>query len=265
MRAHHPDYVIALLVAVLLAIGLVMMYSVSPILSHSLTGSVDRNYYFVNQIKYIGLGLVAWVAGSLVPYPVWRKWAPILLGAAMVSVLALLVPGLSHTTNGATRWIDLGVVSFQPAELLKLALVLYLASWFERRRQDVRSFMDGVVPFAIMVGVACFVIAVFQRDMGTMAVMALAAMGMFFAAGTRWSHVGVLVAGALAAGWAMILAFPHRLSRLSTFLDPSKDLNGAGYHVNQALIAIGSGGLLGVGLGHSIQVYGYLPEAANDS
>jgi cell division protein FtsW len=116
-----------------------------------------------------------------------------------------------------------------------------------------------------MVGAACFVIAVLQRDMGTMMVLALTAVGMFFAAGLRWTHLGLVAAGGGLGAVALIAAFPHRLSRVATFLNPTKDAMGSGYHINQALIAVGSGGFFGLGLGHSIQVYGYLPEAANDS
>ncbi|MEO7617772.1 MAG: putative peptidoglycan glycosyltransferase FtsW, partial [Candidatus Saccharibacteria bacterium] len=179
--------------------------------------------------------------------------------------LALLIPGISHSSHGATRWIDVGPFSIQPAEVMKIALILYLATWFEQRSDDIRSFMDGVIPFMIMVGSACFVIVVFQRDMGTMLVLAGAAVAMYFTAGIRWTHLSLLMGTGLAAGLAAIVAFPHRMSRVLTFLDPTKDASGSGYHINQALIAIGSGGVLGVGLGHSIQVYGYLPEAANDS
>jgi len=265
VRAHHPDYVIALIITVLLAIGLVMMYSISPILSHKLTGNSDRNYYFVNQIKYVVLGLAAWVVATAIPYTKWRVWAPRLLALAIAGLVGLLVPGLSHSSNGATRWIGIGSVSVQPAEILKLALILYLAAWFERHQKDVGSLWDGVLPFSIMVGAASFVIVVFQRDMGTMMVLALATIGMYFAAGMRWRHFGGLVGVGAVLGWGAVVAFPHRLSRLTTFLDPGKDLTGQGYHINQALIAIGSGGFFGLGLGRSIQVYGYLPEAANDS
>ncbi len=269
MRTHHPDYVIALAIAVLLAIGLVLMYSVSPILSHKLTGSVDRNYYFVNQIKYIVMGLIIWAVAAAVAYPVWKRYAPMLMGVAIVSLVALLLPGLSHSSHGATRWLDLGPISVQPAEILKIALILYLAAWFERRRADLRSFWDGVVPFGIMVGAACFVIVVLQRDMGTMVVLAVAALGMFFTAGMAWRHLALIVAGGAVAGWAAIAAFPHRLERIATFLnprcdDPTFSLD-VSRHLCQALIAVGSGGILGLGLGKSVQVYGYLPEAANDS
>lgn len=265
LRAHHPDYVIALVVTILLAVGLVMMYSISPVLSHKLVGSADRNFYFLNQIKFIAFGLVVWIFATSVPYPVWRKYAPWVLGVAILGLVALLIPGLSYSKYGATRWLNLGLFSVQPAEIMKVALILYLAAWFEKRSTELKSFIDGVIPFMIMVGGASFVIVILQRDMGTMAVIAAATLGMFFAAGIKWSHLGIVMATGLGLGWAAIVAFPHRLDRLATFLDPTKDATGSGYHITQALIAIGSGGVLGLGLGRSIQVYGYLPEAANDS
>ncbi len=269
VRAHRIDYVIALAVTILLAAGLVMMYSISPILSHKLTGSADRNYYFMNQIMFVGIGVAGWILATALPYTIWRKWAPKLLVAAVVSLVALLIPGLSQSSHGATRWIQIGPMSVQPAEILKITLILYLALWFEKRQSDIRSFWDGFVPFAIMVGTACFVIVVLQRDMGTMMVLALSAMGMFYAAGMRTSHLGYLLAGSAAAGWAAIALFPHRLSRITTFFDPKcndpKYALDTSLHVCQALLGVGSGGILGLGLGHSIQVYGYLPEAANDS
>jgi len=269
MRAHHPDYVIALLIAILLAVGAVLMYSISPILSHKLVGNADRNYYFLNQIKYIFAGIVVWIAATAVPFTVWRKWAPRILLVAVISLVGLLIPGLSQSSHGATRWIGLGPISFQPAEILKVALILYLAMWMEKRQDELRSFTLGVLPFLIMVGASCFVIVVLQRDMGTMMVLALATLGMFFAAGIRWHHLAGVLAGGGVLGMAAIVAFPHRLSRLTTFLNPRCDdpafAQNASLHVCQALLGVGSGGLLGLGLGHSIQVYGYLPEAANDS
>lgn len=264
-RAHHPDYVLAISVFVLLAVGLIMMYSVSPVLSHKLLGSVSRNYYFVGQLGSIAVGMLAWVLFSQVHYSYWKKWAKPMLTLAAIMLVALLVPALSFSKNGATRWLQLGPVTFQPAEFLKLALVLYLAKWFEQRGEAIRSFWDGLMPFTILLAISSFVVVVMQRDMGTMLVVAAAAVSMYFVAGARLSHFGGLLAAGLAASWLAIIAFPHRLARLTTFLDPGKDASGAGYHINQALIAIGSGGFLGLGLGKSIQLYGYLPEAANDS
>lgn len=264
-RAHRPDYVLMISIFVLLAFGLIMMYNINPALSQKLTGSVDQNYYFRNQLVNVLVGLGVWFVASRIPYQKWRDWAPWVLGAAIIGLAALWVPGLAFEKNGATRWIHIGPASFQPAELLKFAMVIYLAAWFEKRGRDLKSWSDGVVPFGIMLLAASIVVVVFQRDLGTMLVMAFASLGMFFVAGIRWQHFLSLIGIGLALGWASIAAFPHRMSRLATFLDPGKDAAGGGYHVSQALIGIGSGGLFGLGLGKSIQIYGYLPEASNDS
>jgi cell division protein FtsW len=264
-RAHHPDYVIALVITILLAIGLVIMYNISPILSHKAIGTADRSFYFLNQLKFVGVGVVFWIVATAVPYSKWRAWAPRLMAVAIVALVALLVPGLAQSSHGATRWLNLRLFSVQPAEILKLALIVYLAMWLEKRQDELKSFMDGVVPFAIMLVSASFVIVMLQRDMGTALVLVFTVVGMYFAAGMRWTHLVALLAAGVALGWSAVMVFPHRRGRLLTFLDPGSDPTGQGYHINQALIAIGSGGLFGLGLGHSIQVYGYLPEAANDS
>lgn len=265
MRAHRPDYLVALSIFSLMSIGLIMMYAISPVLSHKLLGSASRNYYFYNQLLYTGVGIAAWMVSSNLYYKNWQRFTAVIVALTIVSLVALLIPGLNFTKNGATRWVKLGPLSFQPAEFIKLSLVLYLAKWFDRRRDDVTKFSEGLVPFTILVGVTSFIVVVMQRDMGTMMVIALSALGMYYVAGAKTQHMLSLLGAGLGAGILAVAAFPHRMARFMTFLDPSKDTTGAGYHINQALIAIGTGGLFGVGLGKSIQVYGYLPEASNDS
>lgn len=264
-RTRRPDYVIGLVVFGLLCVGLVMIYSISPVLSHKLLGDTSRNYYFFNTVVSLGFGFMAWAIVGKLDYHYWKKYAVALLVLALFCSLLLVVPGLSIAKNGATRWLKLGVISFQPAELLKLAMVVYLAVWFEKRTSDIRKLWDGLVPFGIMLLLICLLVAVLQKDLGTMMVLAASAVGMYFIAGSRLTHFGyLLVAGGLAV-WVAIISFPHRIQRLSTFFNPSGDPSATGYHINQALIAIGTGGILGVGLGKSVQIYGYLPEAANDS
>jgi cell division protein FtsW len=265
VRGHRGDYILGLTVFILLAFGLIMMYNINPALSQKLLGRVDSGYYFRGQLINIAVGVGAWAVATNIYYQRWRQYAVPLLILAIFGLLLLMVPGLSNSKNGATRWLNLGPASFQPAELLKLSLIIYLAAWFERRTAEVKSFWDGVVPFAVMIGLASVVVVVFQRDMGTMMVLALASLGMFYVAGMRLQHLLLLLGAGLTAGWLAIVSFPHRMERFLTFLDPSKDANGSGYHITQALIGLGSGGVLGLGLGKSVQIYGYLPEASNDS
>ena len=264
-RAHQPDYVLALVIFVLLAVGLVMIYSISPILSFKVSSTLNKNYYFYNHLLNVALGIVAWIVVTAIDYRVWRRLAAPLLGLAGLFLFALTIPGLASTKNGATRWLALGPFSFQPSEFLKLALILYLAVWFERRGDRLRSVTEGMLPFVIIMGLVGLAVAVFQKNLSTTIVMALAAMAMYFVAGISWKQMAALVTGALALGWILIITFPHRLARLATFLNPGKVTAAAGYQINQALIAVGSGGILGLGLGKSIQVHGYLPEVANDS
>ena len=264
-RGHKPDLVLMVAVGILLAIGLIMMYSISPVLSYKLLGSTSRNYYFYGQLTYMIAAIVVGLGVSRIYFPNWKRWSVFLLGLTIFCLILVLLPGISFTKNGATRWIRLGPASFQPAELLKLTAVIYLAAWFEARREQMENWREVLVPFALMFAAASFIIVVLQRDMGTMMVLAAAVLGLYFVAGAPIKQYGALIAGTVAAGVVAILAFPHRMERLLVFLDPSKDPTNTGYHISQALIAIGSGGILGRGLGHSYQIYGYLPEAANDS
>lgn len=264
-RAHAADYTLILLTFILLAIGLIVMYSISPIQSQKLVGNASRNFYFYNHLKNVGVGLVFWIVASQIRYSRWRKWAPRVMILAIFTLLIILVPGLSFAKNGATRWLKLGPASFQPAELMKLALVLYLARWLEDKGRDIRSLSEAIIPFSVMLGLISLVIVIFQRDMGTMLVLGGLSLGMIWVAGIRPRHFLGLIGTALATGWLAVILFPHRMERLLTFLNPGRDSTDTGYHIQQALIAVGSGGLFGVGLGRSVQVYGYLPEAPNDS
>lgn len=264
-RGHQPDYIMMLIVMILIGIGLVLMYSISPVLSYKLLGSADKNYYFFGQLKYILVGLIACAIASSVHYENWKRYSPLLLGLSALTLLALLVPGLSYEKYGATRWLDLGPFSFQPAELLKLAFIVYLALWLEKNRESLRQLGGGVLKYALMIGVIGVILVIMQRDMGTMMVVVAASLGMVFISGIPLRNFAALLGAGLVAGWLSIITFPHRVARLATFLDPSKDPTGSGYHISQALIALGSGGIFGLGLGRSLQVYGYLPEAANDS
>lgn len=268
-RTHKPDYMLAIAVVVLLVVGLVIMYSISPILSYKTLGNVDSNRFFGKQALVALIGIIAMAGLSYVRYDRWRRWGQYVLLVATIMTVGLLVPGLSQHTNGATRWLNLGPLSVQPAEVLKLGIVLYLAFWLERRKDELKSLADGVMPFLIMAGIIGFAVVVMQRDMGTMLVLGAVMLGMYYVAGMRRRHLAAVVAAAVGAGWLAITMFPHRMERVITFMNPRCDdptyaLNDS-HHICQALLGVGSGGLFGVGLGHSIQVYGYLPEAANDS
>jgi cell division protein FtsW len=228
--------------------------------------SKSSSYYIDKQLVDVFVGAVVWFIATAVPYKAWRRYAPWLVLASIISLVLLYVPGLSVQQLGATRWVRLGPVTIQPSELLKLTTIIYLAGWFEEQGSNkLRSIKDGLIPFSVIIGTVSILIAIFQKDLGTMAVLILAAAGMYYVAGMKSQHLVLFGSGAVAAGFLAVVAFPHRISRFLTFLNPNANLTTQGYQINQALIAVGSGGLFGVGLGKSIQIYGYLPEAANDS
>lgn len=259
IRRHRPDYSLVLITSLLLIFGAVVVYTISP--------ALDQSAVLYRQLLHIGLAAGAFALASVIPLTWWRKvHVPILL-AGLAASLLLLVPSLAIEVNGATRWLNLGPLSFQPAELLKFGLVIYLAVWLSERARTGRlnSVHDTLVPIMITTGVLGLIVAGLQKDLGTMISVASIILTMMFVSGLRLAHMAKFVGMLVAAGVVGTVMFPHRLARLSTFIDPSKDIDGAGYHINQALIAVGSGGWFGRGLGKSVQVFGYLPEAINDS
>lgn len=267
IRRHRPDYSLVLISGILLMLGMIVIYAVSPALSQRSIDSIGDNHFFYRQLVFVAMGIAAFLATSLFPIRLWRSVQPALVIASVVASIALFVPGLRLEVNGAVRWIDLGIISFQPSELIKFTIVMYFAAFLsERIRQGTlndRSFTLN--PVLVVTLLLSLDIVIVQRDMGTMISVVAIIMTMLWTAKVRLRDLGIML-GALGAGGALtVLLFPHRMARILTFLNPESDVDGAGYHINQALIAIGSGGVIGKGLGRSVQVYGYLPEAANDS
>lgn len=266
-QPHRPDYLITIFVITLIAIGLIMIYSTGSIVSFNVTGgATDKNTYFYTQLISFGLGLVAWYAASKLNYHRWQKWAPWIFYSSLVLMFLVLIPHFSQASKGATRWLKIGFLpSFQPVEFFKLGLVLYLASWIEKNRDNLNRLTTGLVPFLIIIGLVSILVMVVQKDMGSAAVLVGAALSIFFLSGVPLWIFGAGVASLAAGAVLMVLIFPYRLARVLTFINHKEDTSGSGYHINQALIALGSGGILGKGLGKSLQAYGYLPESTNDS
>ena len=273
-RRHRPDYLITLSMIVLMLLGLVIIYAVSPALAERINStagenSLDHNHFMYRQLGYLGIGVLAFVATAFIPLEFWRKHRLHILGlAAICSILLVILPSaLTISVNGATRWINLGFISFQPAELLKFGLVVFMAGFLATRvtQNKVDSRDETLVPLLVVLGVISFLVVVAQKDMGTMFALLAIFLTTLFISGVNRKHMTMIVGGIAAAGVLLVITFPHRMARILTFLNPEGDPNGAGYHINQALIAVGSGGVSGKGLGQSIQAFGYLPEAANDS
>jgi cell division protein FtsW len=200
-----------------------------------------------------------------IDYHHWRKLAVPFFLVSLVFLVLVFVPGIGTKIYGANRWIQLGPISFQPSEMAKLSIILYLAAWLERRGgRRIKDFFEGFLPFLGIIGIAGFLI-IKQPDTGTLMVLILTAIAIYFFSGAKISHLmGTFLAGLF--GLAVLIKMePYRLSRFLVFLNPEIDPRGIGYQINQALLAIGSGGIFGLGLGHSRQKFNYLPEPIGDS
>lgn len=262
-KTHKPDYVLIITVFALAILGLIMLSSASAVLSYEKFG--NNYYYFTHQLIYgVLLGFVAFVIMSKIDYHHWKKFAAFLLIATLVLLIMVFIPGLGFKYGGAQRWIHFGSWTFQPTELAKLTFLLYLATWFDKRQKGVKDWNSGFLPFVSVLAMVGLLI-VLQPDIGTMSIIMLSAIVVYFIAGANISHLLLLGAGGASLFLLLIKIAPYRMARLTVFLNPEIDPQGIGYQINQALLAIGSGGLFGRGLGKSIQKYNYLPEASGDS
>ncbi|HEX6548974.1 MAG TPA: putative lipid II flippase FtsW [Candidatus Dormibacteraeota bacterium] len=252
-----------LLVTLLLAgCGLTFVLSASQALAY-----VEHRwplYYFARQLAGVAIGLVAMAVLMRIDYHRLRIFAPPAAIACGILMLLVLVPHLGVEANGARRWFSLGPLgTFQPSELGKLAFVLFLAAWFEKRAEKIGDLYEGLLPFALMLA-AVLAVLMLEKDLGTALVTAAIFVSIYFAGGGRKRHLLALLV-VLAAGFLVLtLLTPYRAARLAIFTDPFRDPLNAGFQSSQALIALGRGGLHGVGLGHSVQKFLWLPAAHTD-
>ena len=247
----------------LLAYGLIVLYSASTV--QSFTNFGNTSYYIIHQAVYGALvGLIAMYICSRIDYHFWQKILPVLIFVSLFLLLLVKIPGLGFASGGASRWIRLGPFSFQPAELAKLVIILYLASWVDRKRGQLNDFYYGLLPSLCIITLFALLI-LWQPDFGTMLVLLLVAFFMLFAAGIDWKYFFYTLVGGALMLYLVIRIEPYRVKRLTTFLNPGLDPKGISYQINQALLAIGSGGIWGFGYGLSRQKHNYLPEVMNDS
>lgn len=265
MKGFRLDFDRSLFLAllILLGIGLLMIASAGVLYGQSRFD--DSYYFFKQQLLGLGVGLLALSFFQGVDYRVWKRFVVPIFFLAIGLLILVFIPGFGTTVYGAARWISLGPVSFQPSEVMKLSIILYLAAWLSTKGQGkAEDFYEGLVPFLLILSVVGFLI-IKQPDTGTLGLIFIIAMSIFFASGARLAHIGGLVAGGLLFLVIMIKLAPYRMQRLLVFLNPEHDPGGAGYQITQALIAVGSGGLWGIGLGQSRQKFNYLPEPVTDS
>lgn len=263
---HRPDYTITILVLLLVGIGLMMIYSTGWIsILKQTAGASDNNTFFVSQLTSMIIGVTGWFVATKVNYHFWQKHAAKFFWLSVILMFLVLIPGIAVQGGGATRWVKIGFVNFQPVEFFKLGTVIFVAAWLTKNKKNLNSLVEGLVPFLIVIGLITFSAIFIQKDMGSASVIISAVLAMYFVAGVPWWNMLIASVVLIGGGITMTLLAPYRLARLITFLNHSEDAVGSGYHINQALIALGSGGVMGRGLGKSLQAYGYLPEATNDS
>ncbi|MEX0918726.1 MAG: FtsW/RodA/SpoVE family cell cycle protein [Candidatus Paceibacterota bacterium] len=209
-----------------------------------------------------GLGL--FFAVSKVPFNFWRKYALILFMTAIFVSLLTFIPGLGLEAGGARRWLIIGGLSFQPAELLKFAFVIYAAAWLTAFKYQVQTIKYGLVPLLVLIGLATGILAL-QKDTGTIIVIITTGAAMFLVAGGKWRHFILIGLFSLLLIGGLIVSRPYIMERMLTYLNPNSDLLGSSYQINQSLIAIGSGGITGRGFGQSVQKFSFLPQPIGDS
>jgi cell division protein FtsW len=264
-RRHRPDYWLIILPSALLVVGMIVVYSISPGLAAQ--NKVGENYYSSKQAISIILGILAFILASFVPTKSWKRYQKPLIIASIIASIAVVLFG--EKINGAYRWIQVGGFSFQAVELIKFTLLFWLAGFLSARvkNNEIGDFNKTIKPLFILMAVIALVVAnpLLQSDLGSTGVIIAMIAAMAFVATLPMKRI-ITIALIVVAGTVLLVASsPYRRDRLQTYLQPERDCQNSGYQACQALIAVGSGGISGKGLAHSVQAYGYLPEAANDS
>ena len=283
-RRHRPDYQLVLFVGLLMLLGLIIMYAIGPQRANVLNNVHGTNFYtdtyfVIKQLVSLAVSIGAFAALALLPFTFLKKYAEKLVWVGLGLCAILFLTGnvlhlsqIAQCSLGACRWFELGPLgSFQPAEFLKFAMLLYLARFLGIRADQgkINDTSLTVLPVLGVSLVALFFVVVLQKDLGTGLALSSIILSMLIVSGMKWQLLGKIIGGAAVLGVLMVLLFPHRMERITTFIqgDNSTAANAddANYHIKNAKIALGTGGFLGLGIGNSIQATGYLPEAINDS
>ncbi len=262
-RGHAPDYFFFAVLIVLTVFGLAMLASASSNL-----GKVQYNdtyYYLKHQIIFgLGLGLAGFLAGYFINYQYFKKISFILLLVSIGALILVFTP-LGSPVRNTSRWLFLGPFSFQPAELMKLTFIIYLSAWLANPKfKRATDFKSGLLPFLLVAGLIMGLL-ILQPATSTVAILLCAGLTVFFMSGAPLKYIGLIILSGAAIFALVIYATPYRRARILGFLNPSTDTQGQNYQVNQALIAIGSGGVTGVGYGQSATKTNYLPTPVDDS
>lgn len=264
-RLPEMDRGFLMLTLLILLLGMIILTSASSVVAWQ--RFADPYFYVKHQLEFgVALGLVAMFIFARIDYHKWRSYAVPAMILTIGLLIVVLIPGVGFSYGGSNSWINFGIFFFQPAELAKLTFIIYLASWLtnQDRYKQVSELEAGFIPFMVLLGIISFLMLL-QPDFGTLSVIAVIALSMYFVAGGRIKHLAGVTLGAVVLFFLLIRTSAARFSRFTVFLNPDLDPQGIGYHINQAKLAIGSGGIFGLGLGHSRQKFNYLPEVIGDS
>lgn len=255
-------FLLGVFLILLFVIGLTVLASASSDIGKI---TFDDPYYFLKDqlIFGVGIGMIGFLLGYLIDYRLYKKFAPLILIGSILLLILVMTP-LGVSSGGAQRWLLIGNFTIQPSELLKMTIILYLAAWLSGTRgaRD-KSFSEGLLPFVSIIGFVSLLL-LFQRSTSAAVIIAAAALLVYLAAGARWSFLAIISAVGALLLIGFVVSTPYRLDRVKTFLDPTHDIQGKSYQVNQSLTVIGSGGLFGVGYGQS-HAKSFLPERMGDS
>ena len=279
IRKHKSDLVMLFATLGLMALGLIIIYAIGPmranVLNNTYGTDYDSNYFFLGQLRSVVLSLIAFFAAfKWIPYKYIKKFAkPLLIIALILSgllwILSMMHSSLVKCELGECRWYNFGPISFQPAELLKLALVIYFADYIARKKEEgvVGKWMEFWVPLLIVFGIALFLVVIAQGDLGTGVAIISIMFGMLLASGVPAKQYIFMVVFVVLIAIGSVATSSHRMERVDAWLTTltGGESSDSTYHVENAMLAIGTGGVMGVGIGNSVQATGYLPESINDS
>lgn len=259
---HESDKPLIFIISAIVIFGLIMLSSASSIIAYSVFG--DSYHFFKHQIFGLALGSASVWIFSRIDYHVWRKYALAMLAISVALLLLVFIPGLAGDWGASRSWIKVFGFSIQPSEFVKITFLIYLAAWLEGRRKKLAEISQGIGPFVVILGLIALLM-VLQPDMGTLTIIFLSSLFVYFVGGGKIKHIAILILLGLSALIIMINIYPYQANRFKCMLDPSYSPKEYCYQINQSLIAIGSGGFWGRGFGASRQKFLYLPEAQNDS
>ncbi len=257
-----PDLWLFIAVTILMAIGICMVFSSSYVMAYKWYG--DSYFFLKRQILYAIIGLIIFFFAIYIDYHYYKKVALPILVLSIILLSLVFIPEIGRSAGGARRWVKIGFFSFQPSEIAKFALILYMAESLTRKHsEEIKTFIKGILPFLIIL-LTIFLLILKEPDFSTSLIVLGISFIMLFIGGTRIIQLFTLVVVAIPAGILILLREEYRKIRLLAFLDPWKDPLDSGFHIIQSLLALGSGGISGIGLGESRQKFFYLPDQHTD-